>query len=50
MLPGFATQHGPEDYDALGLQRIEPAEKLFDRLVFIVIDALRRYFACIAVR
>jgi predicted AlkP superfamily pyrophosphatase or phosphodiesterase len=50
VLPGFATQHGPEDYDALGLQRIEPAEKLFDRLVFIVIDALRRYFACIAVR
>lgn len=45
VLPGFAIQHGPEDYEALGLRGIEPAGKLFDRLVFIVIDALRRYFA-----
>ena len=42
VLPGFATQHGPEEYHALGLRPINPPEKLFDRLVFVVIDALRR--------
>jgi hypothetical protein len=42
VLPGFATQHGPDEYHALGLRAIDPPEKLFDRLVFVVIDALRR--------
>jgi ethanolaminephosphotransferase len=46
VLPGFATQHGPEEYESLGLRTINPPEKLFDRLVFIVIDALRRYNFC----
>jgi ethanolamine phosphate transferase 2 subunit G len=43
VLPGFATRNGPQDFLDLGLEPIEPPEKLFDRLVFIVIDALRRY-------
>jgi len=43
VLPGFATGHGPQDFLDLGLEPVGPPEKLFDRLVFIVIDALRRY-------
>jgi hypothetical protein len=43
VLPGFATQNGPEDYTALGLDPVNSPRKLFDRMVFIVIDALRRY-------
>ena len=43
VLPGFAPSIGPEDYEDLGLRTVGPAEKVFDRLVFIVIDALRRY-------
>lgn len=43
VLPGFASEIGPEDYRALGLEPVKPPVKLFDRLVFIVIDALRRY-------
>lgn len=50
VLPGFAAQHAPEDYEALGLRARERPDKLFDRLVFIVIDALRRYLPCIVVR
>jgi hypothetical protein len=44
VLPGFATENVAEDYAALGLN--EPPsrpERIFDRMVFIVIDALRRY-------
>ena len=44
VLPGFATENGPEDYKELGLTNdLAPPQKLFDRLVFVVIDALRRY-------
>jgi len=42
-LPGFATGNGPQDFLDFGLEPVGPPEKLFDRLVFIVIDALRRY-------
>ena len=42
VLPGFATQIAPQDYESLGLEPIDLPEKMFDRLVFIVIDALRR--------
>jgi len=42
VLPGFATKNVPEDFKALGLEPFKYPEKLFDRLVFIVIDALRR--------
>ena len=43
VLPGFAAQNGAHDFIELGLEPIEPPEKLFDRLIFIVIDALRRF-------
>jgi hypothetical protein len=43
VLPGFATENALEDFKALGLEPVNPPGKLFDRLVFIVIDALRRY-------
>jgi ethanolamine phosphate transferase 2 subunit G len=44
VLPGFATENGPDDFRELGLvDRLEPAKKVFDKMVFIVIDALRRY-------
>jgi ethanolamine phosphate transferase 2 subunit G len=43
VLPGFATENGPADFQDLGLvDHLAPPEKLFDRMVFIVIDALRR--------
>ena len=42
VLPGFATVNGPQDFVDLGLEPVGSPEKLFDRLVFIVIDALRR--------
>ena len=42
VLPGFATKIAPEHYKEFGLEPLKPPEKLFDRLVFIVIDALRR--------
>jgi hypothetical protein len=44
VLPGFAAETVAEDYIAVGLD--EPPslpERIFDRMVFIVIDALRRY-------
>ena len=44
VLPGFAAKNAPEDFEAFGLEPFKPPEKLFDRLVFVVIDALRRYF------
>ena len=43
MLAGFTTENGPEDYEEFGLAALPSAEKQFDRLVFVVIDALRRY-------
>lgn len=43
VLPGFATGNEPQDFLDLGLEPVGPPERLFDRLVFIVIDALRRY-------
>ena len=43
VLAGFATANGPQDFLDLGLEHVGPPEKVFDRLVFIVIDALRRY-------
>jgi hypothetical protein len=43
VLAGFATANGPQDFLDLGLEPVGPPEKVFDRLVFIVIDALRRY-------
>lgn len=46
VLPGFATPPKPDDYEDLGLRRVGMAEKVFDRLVFVVIDALRRYKSC----
>jgi hypothetical protein len=42
VLPGFATKNAPEDFLAFGLEPFKLPEKLFDRLVFVVIDALRR--------
>ena len=43
VLPGFATKNVPEDFMDLGLEPLTSPKRLFDRLVFIVIDALRRY-------
>lgn len=43
VLPGSATENGLEDYEEFGLVALPSAEKQFDRLVFVVIDALRRY-------
>jgi hypothetical protein len=48
VLPGYAAEYGPKDYIDLGLEPVNrPPQKLFDRLVFIVIDALRRYSSVI---
>jgi len=46
VLPGFATGNGPQDFVDFGLEPVGPPEKLFDRMVFIVVDALRRYSGC----
>ena len=43
VLPGFATRNGPQDFRDFGLVALESPPRLFDRLVFIVIDALRRH-------
>lgn len=44
VLAGFATANERQDFLDLGLEpHVGPPEKVFDRLVFIVIDALRRY-------
>ena len=43
VLPGFATRNGAEDFKHFGLNPLDAPPKLFDRLVFIVIDALRRF-------
>jgi ethanolamine phosphate transferase 2 subunit G len=43
VLSGFATKNGPQDFKEFGLIPREAAPRLFDRLVFIVIDALRRF-------
>jgi len=43
VLPGFAQQQSAQDFLDLGLNPLPPAPKLFDRLVLILIDALRRY-------
>ena len=45
VLPGFAMENGPQDFLDLGLQPVGRPQNLFDRLIFIVIDALRRYWA-----
>ena len=42
VLPGFAAKVTVQDYEFLGLKPFNPPEKVFDKLVFIVIDALRR--------
>jgi hypothetical protein len=45
VLSGFAGEHVAQDYSSLGLASpVSTPEKLFDRMVFIVIDALRRHF------
>ena len=43
VLPGFAAPSVPADLRELGLEPVEFPERIFDRLIFIVIDALRRY-------
>jgi ethanolamine phosphate transferase 2 subunit G len=43
VLPGLAAKTTSEDYVQLGLAPLNPPPALFDRLVFVVIDALRRY-------
>jgi len=43
VLPGLAAKTTVEDYSQLGLVPAYPPPNLFDRLIFIVIDALRRY-------
>ena|SRR5579862_2857154 len=42
VLPGFAKENTPDKYEQLGLLPAPRPEKQFDRLVFVVIDALRR--------
>jgi len=43
VLPGFAQENGEDGYRELGLMPLASPERIFDRLVFVVIDALRRY-------
>jgi ethanolamine phosphate transferase 2 subunit G len=43
VLSGNAKHNEAADYEEFGLQPLSPPEPLFDRLVFVVIDALRRY-------